>query len=238
MSDNSIIGRTPEEVRQIMEMLGIGKGEAFKKRSIWTPNLDNLVVEPSAGPSSTLNDKELYYFDKSVERLEEAGYDRHLRPNEIFSILTGYYNGSAKDPYRKIAEDITYGGGEWLSLAVQRSKNTLACYIDPQNIKWRQPRHYVEGQDVICSKKVEFDTSCLEEESTISLLDLDQRAPELLEFFCSANSYDDLPEKMREVMLYMPISDSITPVCFNNLAGTVHIQIADFSASRGARSKG
>lgn len=73
--------------------------------------------------------KGIYSFDDSLADLIKRGYERHPRPNEAFSLLCAYLGGKFR--LKKIAEDMLFDFGEWLSLAMSYENNLLYCYLDP-----------------------------------------------------------------------------------------------------------
>lgn len=233
----NLLGRSPEEIREIMERLKI------KPKELGTSSIEykikDLLFEPSSPLSelTTPKDKEFFYFNKSLERLKKAGYERHIRPDEFFSLMVSYFSNKGKSPEEKsrVIEDMLTGHGEWLSAAVRRDEKRIILYLDPENVVWNGRTYSTKEEDVICSEKLEFEAE-LGKELTFNMLDLELRSLDLFEFLCPT-LLDSLPNELLEVQFYIPASDMIMPLCFRNIANSFYIQIGDHAASRGVKVK-
>ena len=94
-----------------------------------------------AAPVLGSNIKILYSYEKSLARLRDAGYERHPRPWEVFSLLIDYTKGRLGDDVflKSVAADILRNNGEWLSLAMKIIDGQLFCYVDPETlIPWEK----------------------------------------------------------------------------------------------------
>ena len=121
--------------------------------------LDKLVIEEKA-PRDSNNNKILYTYDKSLEAIKQRGYQRHLRSNEAFQLMIdAIENPSSK--YTSTKEDMLSSYGEWLSLAVLRTKpDELKLYLDPENLVWNSSRsEYVVQGNLKYSQERAFNIS-------------------------------------------------------------------------------
>src|SRR3989339_1513287 len=121
---------TPEEEARILEELlqEIPKDDNAISNAV-AVRYDNLVWEAK-------KHDEHITFDASLQRLKQAGYSRHPRTAEVFSLIIAHFEKKLPKNLDDIAKDILSGIGEWLSLAIERKGDTLVCYLDPENLVW------------------------------------------------------------------------------------------------------
>ena len=157
------------------------------------PKPPRLVIEPKA-PRDTSGHKLWYHFDKSLKELRKGGYERHLRPAEAFGLLRKSLEDTLSEEDQEIAEDMLNGFGEWLSLAMQREKNLLHCYEDPENLVWDKKKwlYVVEGETLPYSSEKIFDVGALSSGyHSLELFPID------LQQYLYGCTWDELPDEMR-----------------------------------------
>lgn len=237
---------TEQEIDNIEELL-------YKKRNNLSIDLDGIIVEvesPKDGSSSRN-----FYFNESLSHLKtRRGYDRHLRPDEIFRIIIECLeNPSSK--FENINNDFnsTY---QWLSAYFQISSNgkELTVFLDPENIKWDNTRYtggyIIDGNngEIKCSSKHKF---CLEKiikrflrGVEIKNIDLwkdvplslvNDVNPELVEFLYG-KPYDILPTIIKKRgNIHLPYADEGSPVGI--IYSDFSINKCTMCASRGVKTK-
>ena len=186
-----------------------------------------------------------FSYNKSLEKLRSGGYQRHLRPNEIFKIIIGliedpnYKGRPLFHTYHEIKEEMLGSYGEWLSLAMfRKDKETLICYLDPET---KDKSHFgtVSNPNEISysqERQSKIDKDIKSEQS----IDLNKFPSELVEFLYS-RKYEDLPQVMKEgdrrAQLYLPREGEITPCRRNYYYSLGVFSYVDMGASRGIRIK-
>jgi len=73
-------------------------------------------------------------YDKSLERLQKAGFKRHLRPEEYLSVIMNYFNrkeNGMKGLLKLSAEQMLHTESCWLSMACKREGFNVFLYEDP-----------------------------------------------------------------------------------------------------------
>jgi len=188
----------------------------------------NLAIEPTVPRDGS--GKQLFTYDKSLSRLQKAGYQRHLRPAEAFSLLAGSLestlNGLTRtvaEVQRKqlenevtlVAEDMLSSYGEWLSLAMERKGDTLFCHFDPQGLEWNGST-YVKTADWKSTEQREFSIAGKPSQKWIDLKEFDDNLVVAL----YGRSWKDLPQKMktgdRRAQMYLPPEGVLWPVARGN----------------------
>lgn len=108
------------------------------------PTIDADLTAPSSIKHSKL--KRTYYFDESLRRLQEAGYERHPRPNEFYQLMLKYLGRESLSidesavlhdmmrPLDVSHEDQPYYG-EFLSAAIGLKDMMLILSIDPKGLR-------------------------------------------------------------------------------------------------------
>ncbi|MDO8556136.1 MAG: hypothetical protein Q7R96_03110 [Nanoarchaeota archaeon] len=167
--------------------------------------LDDMVVEEKSFAED--DDKVYYTFDESLSSLRERGYERHLRPDEAFSLMIdALKNASSK--FKVLAEDMS-SGGEWLSLAMKREGTCLLCYVDP-DIFTQTPVHrkskLYEPRSTLVPSRV-FSVKGL---PSNRLLDL-EALPEDLVVFLYGRNCRDLPGDIQSAQVSLPERGIVVP---------------------------
>jgi hypothetical protein len=169
-------------------------------------------------------DKPLY-FNKSLERLRMSGYERHPTPAECFGLLVDFFKNKLDNKLKYVAENMLSGGGEWLSLAVQRDDDFLICSVNPRNLDWRG-KYLVEGS-VICDESIRFSIARMHSGQFIENTRFD---PSFRRFLYST---DRLPKQLRQALLRLP-SDGLCPVGYDS---QLRISENGMRTSRGVKRK-
>ena len=221
------ISLSPERQQQILEELLRGKDAPAidqKIETIYNP----VIFEPRAFYDG--NDKQLFTYDKSLERLQAAGHKRQPRPAEVFSFLIANLEGKLSSAQKAVADDMLNSYGEWLSAAAERHSDTLTVYIDPKGLVW-DGSAYVK-QNFSFGSKRDFSVAGIPSQRYI---DLKKFGPDFVEFMYT-RSFAQLPQEMREggkrAQVYLPPDGLIRPVGRGN--GWFGIGgVYGFRASRG-----
>jgi len=148
--------------------------------------LKDLVISQRHG-------EELLY-NTSLNRLKIEGYERHLRPDECFTLIARYLEGNLKEPLRSIAYNIVNVSLlDWLSIAFQRQGGILHCYLDPEGLVWNG-ECYAPHPKVQYSQKKEFDIKGI---PSLDWVGLDRFEDGFVRFFYG-KSFEELPEEFTD----------------------------------------
>lgn len=201
---------------------------AFERQHV---KLDVLEIEPEFLGG--------FYFEESLKRLKEAGYDRHFYPWEYFSLLIGHFEGKLGRKLDALAKSMLYGLGGWLSVAVERYDDTLVCYADPQNVKWASDafQYTIDGAFLRHRGCKEFDVKGIPSEEWV---DLGRFKDDFVEYFYT-RKFEQLPIGLRrnaKVCLPLPDYSPIYAISTTNHYGTCEsllFQARLMQGSRGVR---
>src|SRR3989339_1247765 len=199
---------TPEEEARILEELlqEKPKDDNATSGNAAFVNYDNLVWEAKK------HDKYIT-FDASLQRLKQAGYSRHPRPAEAFGLIAAHLEKKLPKNLDDIAKDMLSGIGEWVSFAMERKGDTLACYLDPENLVWNAGRckYDISGGKLRYSEMKEFNIKGKISDGWICA---DQFSPELIRY-CYGREFQQLPQEMRtgscKTGLYLPPDGLLWP---------------------------
>lgn len=171
-------------------------------------------------------------FDKSLERLRNAGYERHLRPWEYFNLMIDHFNEKPVYKFNNTIKNIFESADEWFSIAVERKGSNLICYVDPENLIWdiKTDKYVIDGELKYSSKKV-LDIKGI---SSSKLISLDEFDDEFVEYFYS-QSFDELPEQIKLGSVILPLEDFLKPL--GGYFGIIDPGHSIGQASRGVRIK-
>ena len=223
----------PEGLDEIAWSL-LNESETLQPESSPSISLENLAIEQTS-PRDQQNNKTLYVFDKSLQALKQRGFQRHLRPSEAFkAIIDAIENPSSK--YKPLKEGMLSSYGEWLSLALERTKpSELTFYLDPENLIWDGLKYIVQGQ-LRHSAKQSFPIS--RDIPSNQYVDLNKFPNELVEFLYS-RSFNNLPKIMRSgdkrARIWFP-QKGIVRHCYRGDFSLFLVDTGcDYRASRGVR---
>ena len=176
-------------------------------------SLDKLLVEASALRSQAGGDKDLLSYDASLTDLRSRGYNRHLRPDEVFRIMID----ALENPYsqwKNVDADLLSSYGEWLSAYFQVSADgkELTVFLDPENLQWNGDVYVVDGNNGIVkgssSRKFSLEkvvgknllgrakTKNISLNNRVPLSQVNEINPELVEFLYT-RTHDRLPDKIK-----------------------------------------
>jgi len=194
--------------------------------------IDNLAVERTAIRESN-NEKKVYFYNESLERLRKYGYERHLRPNEAFNIIIDALEHQESN-YKEICKDMMSSSGEWLSIAIERDKDFLICYLDPEFIILEDNNY--NTTNISSADKIKFYIGDgIQSNDWVSLKEF----PKDFTAFLLSKSFFDLPDKMKigenEIRIYLP-ENGIWPMAYRHLDLAYNIiEYSKHSASRGVK---
>ncbi len=170
-------------------------------------------------------EKTLFHYETSLERLKSAGFQRHLRPAEIFSILVDNLEGKLSGRDAEVAKNMLESYGEWTSMAIKVEGEVIRTYQDPEELFWNGNDYGVTTlrsseekgflrTATVPQKRVLTKTRrvALKPDSYHALPVLHQVAPALVEYLWS-KPYDQLPQEIQKNGgLYLPPEGIIRPV--------------------------
>ncbi len=166
---------------------------------------NGVVFEPKAFDDGT--NKKSYTFDQSLERLQQAGFERHPRLQEVLSLLIANIENKLTPEQKAVVDDMLDSYGEWLSVAMERHGDTITVYTDPEGLVWNGSSKYVK-QDFKSSSKQDFSVSGIPSQIYV---DLNRFGNDLVEFFYT-RPFNDLPQQIQKyTMLQLPPDGQIWP---------------------------
>ncbi len=194
--------------------------------------IDNTAIERTTG-KETNNEKKIYSYNESLERLRKYGYERHLRPNEAFKIIIDALEHPESN-YKEIYKDMMSSFGEWLSLAIERDKDFLICYLDPEGIIFEDNNYNTTNISFADKIKIYIGDG-IQSNDWVSLKEF----PKDFTSFLLSKTFFDLPDKMKigenEIRIYLP-ENGIWPVAYRHLDLAYNvIEYSKHAASRGLR---
>jgi hypothetical protein len=204
--------------------------------SIITAGYTGIEFEAKAPPIDL--EKRICYYDGSLERIKAAGYERHASPSEVFSLLADNLKGKLQDNLAKVAENMLYSTGEWMSMAFEREGDILVCYLHPEGLVWDEHKRIYAKNKFKYACLSRFDISGRKSDKNIPLERFEDKLVKML----YGRSFDDLPEKMREgdkkAGISIPPEGAIYPVARNNYyMYTLSANEIACWASRGVKEK-
>jgi hypothetical protein len=203
----------PEQERRILEELLGGNSQAPPQPGVVASGAyKDVVFERLAYREPGKSDKTLSAFDKSLERLRKAGYQRHARPREAFGLVIDGLEGRLTGAAKQVGEDMLVSYGEWLSLAVRPVQGVLHCYFDPENLVGNGAVYAVQGSVLKHAGEQVFPIKGLPLQSWVPLKDVALVSPVLVETLWS-RPYAKLPgEIQKNAKLYLPQEGVAWPV--------------------------
>jgi len=196
-----------------------------------------IEFEPRASRKKNSDEKELLHFNDSLDRIKSAGYERHGRPSEVFSLIIDGLEGKlANTPLQNVYDDIFKSYGEFLSLAWERKGDLLIAYLDPEDLVWNSDKYVKKGFKF--AEKQEFDITGKNSQQWIDLNEFDVGFVE----WHYARKFSELPKEMQKgskrVQVYLPSEGNIWAVGRGSYSYRFNINCYYVSrASRGARKK-
>lgn len=170
----------------------------------------NFTFEHPAYREAGATEKKLLHYDESLARLRAAGYERHARPQEVFSLLINGLEGKltgASQPLAAVKNDILTGYEEWLNLAFERKGAVLVAYLDPEGLVWRKDKY--KKDNFTFAEKREFTIGAVESCKWLKL----QNFPTTLVEYLYTRPFDKLPKDIQDNgVLYLPSEKTLWPV--------------------------
>ncbi len=176
-----------------------------------------------AGLDIELQSNKLASFSENLERLQHAGYNRHIRPAELVEVLSRYFEGERT--FEQLAENFTLTKHyddqiTWVGLAARTTKDGkgIEFVLDPELSKvYSGYIKFVEDQLKLdkCEYKTTFDL--LSFSNAIFLPDyhfgtairttLHKLPNEIVEFICGRR-FEDLPKELKDLELALRLSEN------------------------------
>ncbi len=195
---------------------------------------NDIMFEPLAYREQGESGKKLLYFNDSLTRLRAAGFERHARPQEAFSLIIDGLEGKLSGSLAEVQNDMFASYGEWLSMAFERQGNVLIAYLDPEGLVWKDNK-YVKDSFRFADKQ-EFDITGKESNKWIPLAEFGDDLVQAV----YGRKFKDLPQDMREgnrkAHLALPANETAWPVGRGNFNGRYSVSGFSYLASRGVRS--
>ncbi len=200
---------------------------------------EKLAIEEKV-LKETNNEKKIYSYNESLERLRKYGYERHLRPNEAFKIIIDALEHPESN-YKEIYKDMMSSFGEWLSLAIERDKDSLNCYSDPE---FTLDYKYLTRRKIKYNQKYTFDIKNIKtyEDDGFSLNPILERRvtlellPQDLVCLLYTKKFDDLPEIIKKKgNILIPEGNIIAPLIRKGVSIYFASSVDIKNASRGVK---
>lgn len=195
----------------------------------------NIVFENPVYHHPVLIRKELLEYDKSLERLRKAGFERHARPKEVFGLMIDNIEGMLSDEYKIVHDNMFLNAREWLSLAWERQGDILTAYLDPEGVFSRG--YNFDKINFKFTKEAKFNIAGKKSEE--KFIDLSEFDDDFV-LWHYGRKFKDLPEKMRvgreRSRIMLPYEDGIWPVVRSACGiGKYRMEWDVDSTSRGVR---
>ncbi|MEK6853402.1 MAG: hypothetical protein AABX64_01845 [Nanoarchaeota archaeon] len=179
------------------------------------------------------SNKKLLTYDASLASLRSRGQTRHPRPQEVFGLLIANLENKVTAEQKSIAEDMLNSYGEWLSAAMERNKDKLTIYTDPEGLVWNGSTYVMEN--FTFESKRDFSIAGI---PSTKLVDLNQFGNDLVEFLYT-RKFAQLPQAMCEdgkrAQLYLPADGQILPAGRGSFGSRFYVGSYNYNnrASRG-----
>lgn len=148
-------------------------------------------------------------YDKSLERIKNAGLDRHLRPQEAFGIIIDKLEEKITEDFIDDTDIFLTGAEEWLSLAFERKDNQLICYLDPTGLVLNENTHKYEKINFTYSQANCFYIYGIPSNTRLKLNNFNQH----LIKFIFGKPYKDLPKIIQETAnILLPPDEFMLPI--------------------------
>jgi len=176
-------------------------------------------------------------FDRGLEILRKAGYERHILPWEYAQIMISHFECKLQGNFASIAENMLDSFGEWFSIAVRRKGDKLYCFIDPENVRWDE-----YGKKYTIDKN--FNSRCMKILDITGIpsqewVSLKQFNDDFVKFFYT-RKFKDLPVEMQKEYasgVYLPPDHELWPIGRGDGTGLSICGYVSNRASRGVREK-
>ena len=189
----------------------------------------DITFEAVAYRKANATGKELVTYDVSLARLQKAGFKRHVRSTEVFSLLADNLENKLSGNLKKLAEDMLVSYGELLSLGFEREGDKLFVYVDLEGLTWNGSK-YVKQKNFKYGDKKEFDITGKKSGVWIDLSTFDDAFVKLV----YGRAFKDLPKKMQDrAHVALPTDGDARPVGCGNYGNYYDVDCNYGGASRG-----
>ena len=177
---------------------------------------NGLRIQPRAYRLQGQTKKALLTYDQSLKQLREAGYERHLRPAEAFTLLAKGLEERLTPEQIEVHDDMLTSYGEWLSMAMERQGDTLITYLDSEGLTWDGEK-YVKPTAFNSTETKSLNITGIKSQQYI---DLNLCGQELVRYLYG-RACSDLPIPMRDgsqrAQLYLPVVGMVEPMVCGGL---------------------
>lgn len=224
---HDIFGNNPGRIKDAVAAF------ANRQSPLVVATYKDLIIEERAYRRDRETEKVLLTYNQSLARLRQAGFERHLRPQEAFGLLIDSLEGKLSEQEQAITNDMQANYGEFLSMAVERKGNTLVLYLDPENLVYQDGVYAVQGQ-LHYAEMREFDIQGI---PSSQYVDMSRLPTDCVEYIYT-RPFSALPEKMREGTYKAQVFLSSTGIWPVGCVGFdwFYVDGRDVRASRGVRS--
>ncbi len=104
---------------------------------------------------------------KSLELRAKSDYKFHPTPQQVYSAMIDYYEGKSdiNDFCKKLNSDNYSSINIWLNLAVEKKKDKLIVYVNPNGLVYHEMEYFFRGIINVCSEYTKApDFNCQKEE--------------------------------------------------------------------------
>ncbi len=163
-----------------------------RERDVLNTSYQDVVFEERAFRKRRQTEKELLTYTQSLARLRKAGFERHARPQEEFSLIIAGLEGKLSNAREQgVYADMFTSYGEWLSLAFERQGDVLVAYIDPEGLVYKNG--YRKSKKFSFAHKEDFDITG---KQSGSLIDVQEFGDDFVQFLYGRR-FAQLPDEMR-----------------------------------------
>jgi len=218
-----------KDLEKSIEELLVQSKYALKESPVLFEDLD---IEPTA-------EDYRYHFCTSLKRLKEAGYERHLRPWESFDLITEHLENRLPPDLDVFVKIRTGDYDEWLSIALERNRDVLLCFVDPENLKQNK-----NGLKYFFDGTLRYNYALSKELSVKNIpsgtfVPLDQFSDEFVKYFYN-RKFKELPKEMREgaykAHVYLPPEGVLWPASRGCLVNRFYLYTyCTYASSSGVR---
>ena len=170
---------------------------------------DDLNFESTASREQDKTCKDSFYFQDSLVRLRENGFERHARPREVFELIAAGLEGRLSRTKKNVYDDMLNGNGEWLSLAFEKNDDVLICYLDPEGLIWNGKDDKYFKDNFRFAEKKEFNIA---EKPSQKWIELKIFSDDFVQYIYGRD-FKDLPMEMREgknrAKIWLPYKNAI-----------------------------
>ena len=215
--------------------------ETLDKMYIADPNgvqkYQNVKWEPKVKVSSL-------EYDHNENRLRQDGWDRAPSPQELFSLLTAYYEGNFHDntPFRHLAESILASNGlftcHFCSIEEDRASTRLRVLEYVSDIEWDSQKGYSFLGSAHHKRVLSFKITGLERQTAYCLETISIINPNLVAYLFT-REYKDLPEQLQNLKMRLDLPEDriIGSLVFSPKSNIILARLFSNADSLGVKEK-